>query len=131
MKTSELRSAIKAMNLNGLVSLDFSRNNNDNKNYIVVIGDQKLFFETCKEQYKVYDLLVYKFGFEKYSNVVPFVSEEERGYFEGWVADMANPKQHGRTISVSITAEGTGKHMCWDYYKQKLVEKSELTIVNN
>jgi hypothetical protein len=130
MKTSELRSIINRMNLNGLVSLSFSRKNNDNKNHFVVIGNQELAFETSKEQDRVFKMLVGRFGFEKYSNSVPFISEEERGYFEGWAADMANPAQHGRTISTSITSEGTGQHIVWDYYQHKSVEKQYLSNID-
>lgn len=130
MKTSELRSLIAEKQLKGLVSLSFNRANSDNKNHIVVVGNQNLRFETSKEQYKVFDLLVGKFGFQKYSSVVASISEEERGYFEGWAADMANPKQHGRTISTSLTSEGTGEHIVWDYYQQKAVRKEELTNVS-
>lgn len=128
MKTPELRQSIKSLNLSGLVSLEFNRGYNDeNKNYHVVVGDQRLSFETQKEQYKVFDLLVKKFGFEKWSNVHPYVSEEERGWNEGWAADMANPAQHGRTIAVCLSGDGNGFHRVWDWNLQKSVNIEDLS----
>lgn len=128
MKTSELRKAITDLHLTGLVSLEFNSGyNNDGKNYHVIVGDSLLSFETSKEQNKVYNLLVSKFGFTKYSSVNPYISEEERGYFEGWAADMANPAQHGRSIAVCLSGDGNGFHRVWDYNLQKSVNIEELT----
>ena len=128
MKTQELRNAIKSMNLSGLVSLDFNRGyNNEDKNHHVVIGDQMLSFGTAKEQNKVYDLLVGKFGFEKWSSVHPFISEEEQGWAEGWAADMANPAMHGRVMYSILSADGDGGVFVWDYNLQKTVKRQDLT----
>ena len=128
MKTSELRQAIKDLQLTGLVSLDFNRSyNNENKNYHVVVGSSILSFESSKEQNRVFDLLVFKFGFTQYSDVHPYITEEERGYNEGWAADMANPAQHGRTVAVCLSGDGNGSHLVWDFNLQKVVDKKDLT----
>lgn len=128
MKTSELRKAIKDSKLSGIVSIEFNRSYNNNElNYHVNVGNSRLSFQTQKEQEKVFDLLVYKFGFEKEQSAQSFLSEEDRGYFEGWAADMANPKQHGRTIAISITSEGAGSHLVWDYNLQNVVSIERLT----
>ncbi len=128
MKTSELRQSIKDLNLNGLVSLDFSRNGaQDGKYYHVNVGGDRLSFSTQKEQEKVFDLLVYKFGFERKDANGSTISEEDRGYFEGWAADMADPKQHGRTVAVGITSNGGGSHLVWDYNLQRVVNIDKLT----
>jgi hypothetical protein len=127
MKTAELRKLIKDINLSGLVSLEFNRAYCEGKNYHVLVDSSRLSFETSKEQHKVFSLLVSKFGFTRYSDVHPYISEEERGYNDGWAADMANPKQHGRTVAVCLSGDGNGSHLVWDYNLQKCVEKSELT----
>lgn len=128
MKTSELRQAIKDLNLSGLVSLDFNRGYNDeNKNYHVVVGDQRLSFETQKEQYKVYNLLTRKFGFECWSDVHPYVSEQERGWADGVAADCANPKLHGHTVAVCLSGDGNGFHRVWDWNLQKTVNIEDLS----
>ena len=56
------------------------------------------------------------------------VSEEDRGYFEGWAEDMKDESKHGQTVSVSITSSGNGEHRVWDFYKQKVVDLKDLTI---
>jgi hypothetical protein len=128
MKTSELRKAIKDLNLSGIVSCDFTRKDSvDGKYHHVVIGNSRLSFSTQKEQEKVFDLLVYKFGFEKEQSTQSTLSEEDRGYFEGWAADMADPEQHGRTVAVGITSEHRGTHLVWDYNLQKVVDIENLT----
>ena len=128
MKTSELRQTIKDMNLSGLVSCDFTRMDAiDGKYNHVIIGNNRLSFDTQKEQEKVYNMLVYKFGFEAVKVEYSVLSEEDMGYFEGWEKDMADPNQHGRTISVGITSEHGGSHIAWDYNLQKAVDFKDLT----
>ena len=128
MKASELRQAIKDLNLSGLVSLDFNRGYNDeNKNYHVVVGDQRLSFETQKEQYKVYRLLLKKFGFEKFYSDEPYISEEDAGWAAGMSADMANPAQHGRVMHFILSADGDGGVFVWDWNLQKTVNIEDLS----
>lgn len=132
MKTQMLRNTISEMNLNGLVSLEFNRGfNSEEKNYHVHVGAQMLSFETSKEQNKVYNMLIGKFGFESWSSKNPRLSEEEEGYFMGWAADMANPKCHGNVHHSILSADGNGGVFVWDYYQQKVVKKDQLTKVNN
>lgn len=62
------------------------------------------------------------------SEVEERISEEDRGYFEGWAADMQDETKHGQTLSVSITSSGNGEHRVWDFYKQQVVDIKDLTI---
>ena len=62
------------------------------------------------------------------SEVEEKISEEDRGYFEGWAADMQDETKHGQTVSVSITNSGNGEHRVWDFYKQQVVDIKDLTI---
>lgn len=62
------------------------------------------------------------------SEVEEKISEEDKGYFEGWAADMQDETKHGQTVSVSITNSGSGEHRVWDFYKQQVVDIKDLTV---
>lgn len=62
-------------------------------------------------------------------NTISQLSEEDEGYFSGWAADMQDESKHGQTISVCL-AGNNSSHRVWDYYKQMVVDKKDLTIIN-
>jgi len=57
------------------------------------------------------------------------ISEEEQGWADGTAADCADPKMHGRVVLVALAGAVSGQ-IVWDYYKQKCVDKKDLTVIH-
>jgi len=53
-------------------------------------------------------------------------SEEDQGWADGTAADCANPKMHGHVVMTTLAGADSGQ-LVWDYYKQKCVDKKDLT----